>query len=134
MAFVFNGLKYWEDIDDWMEKVKEGFKQILKFLARNRAPKDALVHEFCSSTLITSLHVLTAAECVLKDEASVMTPNPIYNTPENVYVQLGQSWISGPKFRSISKITTHPLAFAANVFKDPANARILKGNLYNFGD
>ena len=84
--------------------------------------------------LITSLHVLTAAECVLKDEASVMTPNPVYNTPENVYVQLGQSWISGPKFRSISKITTHPLAFAANVFKDPANARILKGNLYNFGD
>ena len=46
MAFVFNGLKYWEDIDDWMEKVKEGFKQILKFLARNRAPKVQRMHLF----------------------------------------------------------------------------------------
>ena len=74
-------------------------------------PPDGITKDICSGSIITNKHILTSAECLLKNEAN---DKEGYNDHTNINVQLGDANRGKSTFEAIAPngIIPHPEAFS----------------------
>ena len=74
--------------------------------------KQGIKFDICGGTLVSSRHVLTTLDCVMKDKND-LTNIPIQSY-DNVFVKLGDSgrgWGDGGVFLPVTHVRGHPKAF-----------------------
>ena len=87
----------------------------------NKYPWEVFIHYldssyryfFCSGSLISDKHILTSAECLLRDKNNidkVVTEND-YIEADRVYVQMGHALKDKTESKQIKKIHTHGQGF-----------------------
>ena len=74
-------------------------------------PPDGITKDICSGSIITNKHILTSAECLLKNKAN---DEEGYNDPDNIRVQLEDANRKHATTKNIAPngIIPHPQAFS----------------------
>ena len=76
-----------------------------------KSPPDGIIKDICSGSIITNKHILTSAECLLKNKAN---DEEGYNDPDNIRVQLEDANRKHATTKNIAPngIIPHPQAFS----------------------